>query len=850
MRNLRLCYIILFLLALNSFVLAGIPAIYDADTGNPHNASAIQNPSLQGWSEFGTGANITVEGVVENSTNAWRIFDNANNNNPRYVQYISAEDFQDMYNNGWEFVAVARAVQGSQFVGWGITQDNDPGWGLTTRERVGFTISYASGAFKVSPIHGDTIVLGAGSAATYHTIRCVGAVKSSQYDFYLDGIFRGTYDIKDGTSNSSNDNLLFFASGSTGGTGREANWNYVGLAAGRLPNRRIIITETDGSTDVVEGGATDQYYIGIRGAIDNPLDITVTPDTQVTVNGSSSPVTLVFMPSSDPNGPPVQAITVAAVDDNENEGPHQGIITHTVVTTDPNFAGAYIPNVIVNITDNDGTPGFTISKTLAQVNEGGDPNDSYSIKLNTPPSAPVTINFGTDAQLRSIASVTFDHSNWTQPQTIPVVAVDDNIAEGTQYSTITHTITTSAAEYASLSLPDVNVVIGDNDAAGPTATIPYAWYKADIGTVSSEGMPVDNDRIIVWQDQSGNLRHLNRVSGQGPLYQVNSAKAGKPDLRFNNGSLWDDVGSWGALANPKTIFAVATVDDAADAYIFDSQTSSGRSALFQWGNAGSWALYAGAVLKTGTPSLIGAPAVHSVLFGLSDTDTVTSAHYFNGKLLASGPAGEKLLKGFMVGSRYTSTSRLHGTISEVIVYDVALSTSERKQVEQYLMSRWLNPVEIYETGNGTTVTEEANNDPNSDDFYVSVIGNHSSLYVTCKPDSELNVDKAGAGVPVVLNFAGSGTSETKMASVAAVDDNISEGPESHTICFTAPGISIRNLLVTINDNEAWCGQPGTVYKSADLNQDCYVDLQDLVILASQWLCCTDPGNPANCTVLP
>jgi hypothetical protein len=87
---------------------------------------------------------------------------------------------------------------------------------------------------QIAPIHGDTVVLDPGSADDFHTIRCVGAPKSSQYEFFIDGTSYGTYDIKDGGSNSNYDNIYRFVSGSTGGTGREAYWNYVALAAGML----------------------------------------------------------------------------------------------------------------------------------------------------------------------------------------------------------------------------------------------------------------------------------------------------------------------------------------------------------------------------------------------------------------------------------------------------------------------------------------------------------------------------------------------------------------------------------------------------------------------------------------
>ncbi len=40
-----------------------------------------------------------------------------------------------------------------------------------------------------------------------------------------------------------------------------------------------------------------------------------------------------------------------------------------------------------------------------------------------------------------------------------------------------------------------------------------------------------------------------------------------------------------------------------------------------------------------------------------------------------------------------------------------------------------------------------------------------------------------------------------------------------------------------------CGSAGTVYLSGDVNRDCYVNLKDYVLIAEQWLLCTDPALP-------
>ena len=262
---------------------------YDADLTTD---GAIQNPSVQGWEETGTGDGVVVEGVVDNGVNAWRILDDVSNLNPQYTLAMTTDTYQAMYEQGWTYEFVTRGVSGG-FTGWGLTTATDPGWGLTTRERVGFGIGASGDAFSISPIHGNAVTLGGGSASEFHTIRCVGKPYSSEYEFMIDGVSYGTYDIKDGTSNSSFDNVFRFVSGSTAGTGRETLWNFVGLGIGELrmlaPELAADPMPVDASDDVPstvtlnwasgEFSGTHDVYFGTvfedvdSAGVNTPLDV-------------------------------------------------------------------------------------------------------------------------------------------------------------------------------------------------------------------------------------------------------------------------------------------------------------------------------------------------------------------------------------------------------------------------------------------------------------------------------------------------------------------------------------------------------------------------------------------------
>lgn len=46
-----------------------------------------------------------------------------------------------------------------------------------------------------------------------------------------------------------------------------------------------------------------------------------------------------------------------------------------------------------------------------------------------------------------------------------------------------------------------------------------------------------------------------------------------------------------------------------------------------------------------------------------------------------------------------------------------------------------------------------------------------------------------------------------------------------------------------------CADQG-IYFQTDINEDCYVNLEDIAILAGDWLKCNDPANPDNCDPIP
>lgn len=261
---------------------------------------------------------------------------------------------------------------------------------------------------------------------------------------------------------------------------------------------KILINYTTSNTALPEDTETsDTYSIQLATFPAAPVNITVEPDAQLSVNGQGAGVPLTLQ-IADTNA---VALTVLPIDDTLLEGNHQGIITHSSSSPDPNYDGD-IREVFFPILDNDA--GVIIDQTdfSTQVIEGAD-SDRYSISLSLQPSVDVTIQPIIDSSQISIypTSATFTRLNWSQPQYFRVSAINDTLQEDIHNADISHTITSLDETYAdpewvvdAISGDTINVSIIDDDSnAAPSAP---SGLTASISP--------DNQIILDWLDNSNN----------------------------------------------------------------------------------------------------------------------------------------------------------------------------------------------------------------------------------------------------------------------------------------------------------------------------------------------------------
>ncbi|MFC1766793.1 right-handed parallel beta-helix repeat-containing protein, partial [Planctomycetota bacterium] len=234
---------------------------------------------------------------------------------------------------------------------------------------------------------------------------------------------------------------------------------------------------------------------------------------------------------------------------------HSSTITHSAASSDTNYSGISISNVVANITDNDFvTPGVTLveSASSTDVDEEGPTTDTYTVVLASLPMDTVTITVDPDSQAEvnsngagNSIDLIFLTTNWDTPQTITVKADDDTDIEGSHTATITHMAASSDSGYNGISIGNVVVNITDNDFGTPGVTLVESGGSTD---VDEEGPTTDTYTMVL---DSIPTDTVTIAVDPDPQTEVNSNGAGNSvDLTFLTTN-WD---------SPQTI-TVTAIDD-------------------------------------------------------------------------------------------------------------------------------------------------------------------------------------------------------------------------------------------------------------------------------------------------
>ena len=176
------------------------------------------------------------------------------------------------------------------------------------------------------------------------------------------------------------------------------------------------------------------------------------------------------------------------------------------------------------------TLGVTVSTTALTVTEEDTTGDSYTVVLNTQPTANVTVTVaghaGTDVT-PSPTSLTFTTTTWGTAQTVTVTAGDD-ADTANDAVTLTHSAASTDTGYEGISIDGVAVTVNDNDTA-PATGAPTITGTAEVGqtlTAVTTGI-MDADGLTRGQLRKRKKSYAKRSCSQTGRLQILASKSNR-----------------------------------------------------------------------------------------------------------------------------------------------------------------------------------------------------------------------------------------------------------------------------------------------------------------------------------
>jgi hypothetical protein len=354
----------------------------------------------------------------------------------------------------------------------------------------------------------------------------------------------------------------------------------------------------------------------------------------------------------------------------------------------------FLGNTKVNIRSN---PTYSIGRSLSSVNEGS----SVTFTLSTTNVAngtlvPYTIS-GISANDVTTGSLTGNFTVLNNLATATITMSADQITEGSE----TLTLTLNNAVTSNF------VVVNDTSLFTPTTISGLQlWLDASDGstlynaTVGGSLVTTDGAAVARWADKSGNNRHATQsTSNARPILKTN-IKNGRNVLRFDGSNDWLSINSIASFFNSShTIFAVAQTDafSAAGYQVIVGARGYHHILGFANDSINSYMVVVSDMWNSTDVSYVNRVrsytknnwVVSTRIVDATSTPTIQLAVNNNTSQAGALPAGSTLGGktqadiGAIQNSWY-----LNGQISEILVYNYVLTTTQRAQVQSYLNSKW------------------------------------------------------------------------------------------------------------------------------------------------------------------
>lgn len=181
------------------------------------------------------------------------------------------------------------------------------------------------------------------------------------------------------------------------------------------------------------------------------------------------------------------------------------------------------------------------------VYETGASTASYSVVLNTQPTADVTIAITLTPDRGDVTVapllLTFTTANWNVPQVVNIAAIDEALDDGTYDFTMSHVATSGDANYNAIAIENVVVLVVDNDSSEVTV-------NPTSGLITTEAGGTANFTVV-----------LTSAIEAGDSVCVNLSTPDTDEISLSTGQVMFDSTNWNV---PQTVTVTGVQDNIID----------------------------------------------------------------------------------------------------------------------------------------------------------------------------------------------------------------------------------------------------------------------------------------------
>ncbi|MEI9938892.1 MAG: Calx-beta domain-containing protein [Pseudomonadota bacterium] len=309
-----------------------------------------------------------------------------------------------------------------------------------------------------------------------------------------------------------------------------------------------------------EFGSTATFTVALTS--EPTADVSIPLVSSNPKEGTVSPATLTFTTL---NYRAPQTVTITGVNDDVVVDGNQpfSINVGAATSDDPNFNGKFASQVQVTNRDDD-LAGVIVTPTSGLVTSESGKTDSFTIRLQSKPSADVSIAISSSNPAEgkpNVSSVVFTSTNWNANQTVVVTGQDDDGAQdgSPTYKIILDPTQSKDPNYnGKIDPPDVTLTNTDNDTAGFVVSPTSGLVTGESGLKATF-----------------TIKLTSKPVGTGVNVKIQLTSSDLTEGTVSPGTVTFDAVNWNSL---QTVTVTGVNDDVADGsqpyMILTSQASS------------------------------------------------------------------------------------------------------------------------------------------------------------------------------------------------------------------------------------------------------------------------------------